>query len=186
MGDGRRRRFYGRTRAEMAERLRRAQTALAQGLPLADERITVGAFLRRWLAESAQPALRPRTFQGYETNVERHLIPALGRVRLARLTPDAVQALLNRKVADGLSPSTVRGIHATLRRALTQAERWGWSPETSRSWSARPPAKRPEVRPFMKEQVRRFLDAVHGDRFEPLYHATSPSRSGCGRARRWA
>ena len=147
-GDGRRRRFYGRTRGEATEKLRRAQTALTQGLPLAGERQAVGQYLARWLEESARPALRARTFQGYEINVRRHLIPEIGRTRLVKLTPEAVQALLNRKVAGGLSPSTVRRIHATLRRALTQAERWGLVSRNVAKLVTTPRVMRPEVRPF--------------------------------------
>ena len=76
-----------------------------------------------WLDTSARPAVRPRTFEGYRSNVEKHIVPSLGRTKLIHLTPDAVQALLNRLSEQGLQPQTVRNIHATLRRALNQAVR---------------------------------------------------------------
>ncbi len=169
-GDGRRKYVYGRTQAEVTGKLRKAQQALAQGLQLADERITVGGFLERWLDESARPVLRPKTYELYEAIVGGHLTPALGRTRLAKLTPDAVQSYMNQKIESGLSPYTVRNHHAVLRRALGQAERWGLLPRNVARLVSPPRAPREEVRPFTPEQARAFLDAVRGDRFEALYH----------------
>lgn len=169
LGDGRRRRFYGRTRGEAAEKLRKAQTALAQGLPLAGERLTVGEYLARWLEEAARPTLRPRVFQSYGSVVTNHLTPELGKMRLVKLTPDAIQAYMNRKLAGGLSPNTVRNHHAILRRALTMAERWGLVPRNVARLVSPPRAPREEVKPLTPEQAREFLDAVRGDRFEALY-----------------
>jgi hypothetical protein len=123
-------------------------------------------------ARDLRPTLRPRTVQGYEINVQRHLLPKLGRIRLVRLSPSAVQALLNRKVEAGLSPSTVRGIHATLRTALGQAERWGLVARNVAKLVTPPRVSRSEVHPFTSEEARRFLDAVKGDRFEVLYQVS--------------
>ena len=95
--------LYGRTQAEVLARLRAAQHGHAQGLPVAQERLTVGAFLRRWLDEAAKPALRPRVFSSYRQIVERHLAPAFGRTPLVKLTPDSIQAYMNRKTGGGLS-----------------------------------------------------------------------------------
>lgn len=168
-GDGRRRRFYGRTRGEAADKLRKAQHALSQGLPLAGERLTVGDYLARWLEESARPTLRPRVYDSYRQVVRGHLIPAFGRTRLVKLTPDAIQAYMNQKLASGLRPNTVRNHHAVLRRALTQAERWGLAPRNVARLVSPPRAPREEVKPLSPEQARRFLDAVRGHRLEALF-----------------
>ena len=153
----------------MAEKLRRAQTALAQGLPLAGERQTVGQYLARWLDESAWPTLRPRTFDSYRMICERHLIPALGRTRLVKLGPEAIQRYMNKKREAGLSARTVQYHHAVLRRALGQAERWGLVPRNAARLVSPRRVQRPEVRPLTPEQARNFLNAVRGDRLEALY-----------------
>lgn len=122
--DGRRRRVWvsGRTRTEAARKLRAVLGQLDQGQPPPTERLTVGAYLRRWL-ETARQSLRPRTHHRYTAIVERHLLPALGRLPLARLSPLDVQRFLAEKRESGLSPATVRFLHAVLRRALGQAEK---------------------------------------------------------------
>ena len=57
------------------------------------------------------------------------LDPALGSVPLRRVTTqriDAYYASLARE--RGLSPASIRHVHAVLRGALGQAVRWGWIP----------------------------------------------------------
>jgi len=168
---GRRRRkaFYGATRREVANKLTAALRARQQGLPIVGERLTLAAFLVRWLEDSARPTLRPRTFASYSMIVNYHLAPALGRVALARLTPDAVQRYLNDKGAAGLSSRSVQYHHAVLRRALNQAERWGLVPRNVARLVSPPRVERPEPQPLTPEQARAFLAAVSEDRLAPLY-----------------
>lgn len=79
--------FYGRTRAEVVAKKTTALRSLQQGEPMANDSVTVGAFLARWLDESVRPTLRPRTFDSYRSITWIHLIPALGQTRLAKLVP---------------------------------------------------------------------------------------------------
>ena len=130
-GKRKRRTFYSTTRQGAVKKLVAAQRAVDGGLPLPSETVTVSEFLRHWLNESARPSVRPRTFQSYQLIVERHLVPALGRTRLTRLGPDALEIYMNGKLEEGLRPLTIRNHLAALRRALNQALRWGWFNATS-------------------------------------------------------
>ncbi len=166
---GRRRTFYARTRQEAARKLNEALRSRENGLPLAGGRLTLAAFLRRWLDESARPGLRPRTYESYRQITERHLIPGLGNSPLVKLTPDAVVSYMNQKREAGLSARTVQYHHAVLRRALGQAERWGHVPRNVARLVTPPRVKRPEVKPLTPPQARALLAAVRGDRLEALY-----------------
>ena len=57
------------------------------GLPLPDEKITVGKYLDGWLEKIAKPRLRESTYTSYEHIIRRHIKPGLGRIKLARLSP---------------------------------------------------------------------------------------------------
>jgi len=168
-GSRRRKAFYGATRREVADKLTAALRARQQGLPIVGERLTLAAFLTRWLEDSARPTLRPRTFASYKMIVDRHLAPALGRLPLAKLTPDAVQRYLNDKRASGLSARSVQYHHAVLRRALNQAERWGLVPRNVSRLVSPPRVEHPEPQPLTPEQARTFLAAVSEDRLAALY-----------------
>src|SRR5665213_3295626 len=101
-GKRKRKSFYGPTAAEVRAQLLKARGDKAQGLPVAIERQTVSEFLSRWLIESAMPSVRPRTASRYEELIRIHIAPAIGKIRLEKLTPTDVQSLLNRKLAEGL------------------------------------------------------------------------------------
>ena len=169
---GRRRRksFYGRTRREVQEKLTRALRDLQQGLPVTnDERETVEHYLRRWLAETVRPRRRPRTYTTYEGWVRCHLIPELGRIRLVGLTPQHVQSMMNRELANGLSPRSVLHLRAVLRSALTQAVRWGILPRNVAALVDPPHVPKYEIHPLSPDEARAFLEMVAGDRLAALY-----------------
>ncbi len=168
-GKRKRRTFYSTTRQGAVKKLAAAQRAVDGGLPLPSETATVSTFLQHWLNESARPSVRPRTFQSYQLIVERHLVPALGRARLTRLAPDALETYMNGKLEDGLKPLTIRNHLAVLRRALNQALRWGLVQRNVASLVTPPRDRKQEVQPLSPDEARDLLDAVKGDRLEALY-----------------
>ena len=161
--------FYGRTRAEVVAKKTTALRSLQQGEPMANDSVTVGVFLARWLDESVRPTLRPRTFDSYRSITRIHLIPALGQTRLAKLAPEAVQRYMNSKLAGGLSARSVQYHHAVLRRALGQAVRWGLVGRNVATLVSPPRVKHVEVRPLTPDQAREFLNAARSDRLEGVF-----------------
>lgn len=161
--------FYGKTRKEVQEQLTATLREQQQGLPVITERQTVAQFLDRWLADVVKPTVRPKTYHSYQQLVRLHLKPALGHHQLAKLDPQHVQALINAKLAEGLSPRTVQYLHAVLRRALGQALKWNLVPRNVARLVDPPRVERPEMLALTPEQARRFLDAVGDDRLGALY-----------------
>ncbi|HEV8574410.1 MAG TPA: site-specific integrase, partial [Dehalococcoidia bacterium] len=113
--------------------------------------------------------LRPRTLAGYTSIVERHLIPALGRIRLRKLQPADIDAYLNRLVGSGLTTRTAQYHHAVLRRALGQAERWGYVGRNVARLVTPPQVRQRQMAPLTPDQARLFLAGIAGDRTEALY-----------------
>jgi integrase len=116
--------FYGATRGEVSEQLKKALHEQQQGRPVAVGTQTVGKFLSSWLEGTAKPRLRPRTYSDYERIVEKHLVPTLGKLTLQKLGPEHVQRLFAAKTAEGLSPRRVALIRAVLHTALNEAVKW--------------------------------------------------------------
>jgi hypothetical protein len=189
-GKRKRKKLYGKTQKEVQEKLRAALRAKEQGLPPTPECQTVGQFLDQWLDETAKPTIRPRTYPSYSDLIRLHIRPALGRQRLQKLTPQELQSLLNTKQVQGLSASTVKYIHAVLRRSLGQAVKWGLVARNVAALVDPPRVEREEVVVFTPAQARTFLDAIRGHRLEALYidwrlSTRLPSQSDCVRARPW-
>jgi len=105
----------GKTEAEALRNRAQREAALMRAHPDA-ERLTVEAFLARWLASKRE--LKPNTLREYE-RVVKHAVDGMGSVPLARVTPLHVQRLL-----DAHAPATANAIRRYLKGAFRQAERW--------------------------------------------------------------
>jgi integrase len=169
--EGRKRRtLYGKTRAEVAAKLSKALADREGGLVFDAGNLTVGEYLDRWLKDSVRGTVRISTFERHEQIIRAHLMPSFGRMKLKALTPAHVRSLHREKLDAGLAPATVRKIHSTLHKALSQAVADGLIPRNAADVKAPRPAPE-EMRPLSEAEARTFLDAAResGDRFEPLY-----------------
>jgi integrase len=148
---------------------------------------TLGQFLDIWLSEIVKPSVRPWTYRGYEVHVRLHIKPVLGQIALERIEPAHVQALLNRKLKEGLSSKSVRYVRGTLRAALQQAVRWGYLGRNAAALVDGPRIERYEIKPFDATEARRLLDALVGDRLRALYSValTMGLRQGEALGLRW-
>ncbi|MGH2451626.1 MAG: site-specific integrase [Candidatus Limnocylindria bacterium] len=186
--DGKRARrlYYGKTFAEAKAKLAAATEAIKNGLPAPDERRTVASFLSEWL-DGKRATVRPSTWNAYEVNVRRNVVPRVGHLPLQKLAPAHLQAIYAEALASGLSPMSVRHIHAMLHAALGQAEAWSLVPRNVARLVHPPRAPRKEMQALSPEQARTLLDAARGDRLEAIYvlAVTTGMREGELLALRW-
>jgi integrase len=164
-----RRHVFGKTRAEVVEKMRPLLKAHDEHRPPPDQRLKLGPFLTSWLEDVARPTIRASTYSSYRGIVEHHLVPGLGRAAVVKLTPADVQAFLNAKSAAGLSPRRVQYIHAVLRRALVTAERWGLVSRNVAKLADPPRVTRKEISPLTPEQAGILIESSADDRLHALY-----------------
>jgi integrase len=167
---GKRRRVvvYGATRAEAASKVVVLLRERQQGLLSSSPSQSLSTYLDSWLT-SIEGRVRPKTLVSDRMYVRRHILPTLGKLRLDRLTPQHVQALLDLKTRAGLAPQSVVHIRGVLRRALNRAMRYGWVVRNSAALADPPKLERTPIKPFSPDEAREFLDAVVGDPLEGLY-----------------
>lgn len=185
LGNGKRKYLYGKTRKEVAEKLKGALRDQQQGLLTTGPRRTVAAYLAQWL-ETAKPSVRPRTYESYDLNVRR-VLPYLGKLPLASLTPADVQRCYTALLDGGLSRRSVEQCHAVLHRALKQALRWGLIPRNVTEAVSVPRPKRKEMQTLTREQVQALFQATAGDRLHALWvlFCTTGLRLGEATGLRW-
>ncbi len=159
---------YGKTRKEVAAKLAKALAEREAGLVFDAGDQTVAEYLDGWL-EDAKGSIKRRTFESYLVIVRRHLVPAIGRVKLAALSPTHIRGLYRAKRDDDLSPKTVANIHMTLHRALTVAVRLQLVPRNACVAVAVPKRHSPNIRPLDQQQARTLLKAAQGDDLEAFY-----------------
>lgn len=159
-----RREVYGATQADARRKLDalKARRDASGGAAPPGRVSSVGQFLEDWLAGYEQ-TVRPSTFQRARLIIRKHLIPALGRHPIDRLSPQDVQAMLDAK-RDSLSPRSVQYLRVVLGTALRQAERWGLVTRNAASLTTPPKVERAEIEPLSRDDAGRVLGAVAGDR----------------------
>ncbi len=168
---GRRKRkvVYGLTRSEVFDKLQKKLAEQSQGFPIASVgRLNMERFLNDWLA-TIKPNVRIRTYERYETIVRLHLVPPMGHIRIERLTPVHVQALLDEKLAAGLSPRTVQSIRIVLRSALQKAVKWQMLARNVADVVDAPRMVNREMCALSPSEARTFLIAATDDRLYALY-----------------
>jgi integrase len=168
-GSRRRQSVYGKTEEEVVAKLKKLQGDLERGQLPVDQRLTVGAYLDHWLTTVVASRARCSTLAGYEVNVRRHIVPAIGSTPLARLRPSDVQRLLTLKGQEGLSPRTVQYIHAVLRAALNDAMREELVHRNVAEVVRGPSVRHTPVEPLTLAQVRTLFESISGHRHEALF-----------------
>ncbi len=147
-----------------AER-RRFLDQVERGLRPTGAKMPLGDFLREvWLPEIKRTR-RAGTVRGYRSAVEGHIVPVLGKVRLADLGRDEVRAL-HSSLAD--TPAMAKLAHAVLSSALSYAQKDLGILAVNPCSLVRPPKAKPTETPHLDlGQTNRMLGLVRGDRIEP-------------------
>ncbi len=161
--------IYAKTRKEVSEKLAEALANRDKGLLFEAGSLKLGEYLERWLNDSVRGSVKPVTFESYARLVRVHVAPALGRVKLNKLSPAHLQGFYRSKLDAGLSPRTVQYLHVVLHRALKQALRWGLVARNAAVAVDPPKVHRKEVRTLSTGEVKKLLDAARDDRLEALY-----------------
>lgn len=156
----------GRTRAEVAAKLRRVLDDQEGGLQISTDghAPTLEAWLAHWLDTIAAPRLRPSTLTTYRGYVRNRIVPALGHRRIDALGPEHLERFYAALIDDGLAPASVVQIHRILSRALKVAMQRGKIRRNVAALVQPPSVQREEIRPLSAEQARAVIAAASGQR----------------------
>lgn len=156
---------YGRTQSEARQKLTAATREIDDGTYLTPNRMTVAAWCELWLSAYTN-GVRESTRAAYASQLRSHIIPALGRVQLSKLTAPQIQQLYNGLT---LSPSSVKILHRVFRQALQRAVDLGYLRANPANLCTLPRVEKSEIKPLNDEQTRAFLEAIEGHRFEHAF-----------------
>lgn len=159
---------YAKTSAEARAKLTEALRGQDQGMPLVQGSATLADFTARWL-DTIAASVRPGTRKRYAELLTCHVLPDLGRVRLAKLTPEQVQHLYATIQARGLSSSTAHRVHSVLHKLLKDAMRLGLVAVNVADAVTAPRDAKRDMQVWTPEQARAFLDTTAGHRLESLF-----------------
>lgn len=135
--------------------------------------MTVAEWCEQFLA-NVEPTIKVKTYKGYKGIIYKHIIPAIGKIKLDKLSSAQIQSMINAVHASGMSPETVATIRRILSIALNQAVAYRLIPvnPVNATKSPRIEKKLPVV--LSKEQILVLLEAA--DRCDFLPPTTDDSR----------
>lgn len=160
--------FYGGTEQEVVKKIRVALHELEQGTLATGPQQTVKQFLEYWLEDVQKTRVRTVTYENNRFVIDNHLLPALGHIRLQKLTVQHVQAMYVKKLNEGLSPGTIRNIHKVLHTALGYAKRIKLVGMNVSDEVELPRNKQHEVQVLTPEQAQVFLQKIQEHKLEAL------------------
>lgn len=170
---------YGRTRAEVRDKLKAARDRLDAGAPVKDASRTVGEWMRQWRETTLAVSDRKESTRDLYANLSRRHLEAgaISTTRLDRLKPSDVEALVlakraETKVRDGetvraLSDSTIRQVYTVLRAGLDGAVRDGLLAANPCAKVKRPGVARQEAKHLPSGDVQKVLEAAKASRYFP-------------------
>jgi integrase len=186
-GKRRRKTVYGRTRKAVAAQLPKILQSAQTGTVITDERQTVAAFLAQWL-DYKRPRLRPRAFATYQQAVDLHLVPGIGKMPVAKLTPQQLEQWFTAHQTAGASARTIRYARTVLRAALNQALKWNVVTRNVATLVDPPRHQTHEIQPLTPEQARTLLASVEHHRLGAVVSVATALglRQGEALGLRWA
>jgi integrase len=167
------------TRTEARKWLNACLAEVGAGRVYDSGALTMGEYLDDWLGSLGIQQLEAATVSWYKSAVERHIVPALGHIRLSRLTGTSIEAFLADKAAHGrldgkggLGPSSVRRLRVTLHKAMDAAVRHGLIPSNpvDLADTVRVPAKDVTETTWTPDVLETFLEATRTEREHPIWH----------------
>jgi len=162
--------------------------AVVEGRWSPDTPISVGELLTdHWLPAQRSRGLRPKTLTDYAGMVDWYIVPILGGLKAAALTPKDVDGLVSHmrtaesaKGRRGLSPRTVQGAVVVLKGATAWAARNGLLGRDPLGAVSAPRRSQEPMKSWSLEEARAFLAHVRGDALEAAWalYVTRPMRRG--------
>ena len=115
--------IYGTRYADVRARLLEKKAEQARRMGAADrrQRITVEKWLCCFMEGELLGSVKPSSYQTYQNQINRHVLPHLGKVEMGALSPNLIHAFLEELRGKGLAESTVRSIYRLFSAAMRAA-----------------------------------------------------------------
>lgn len=178
--------FYGKTQEEVRRKLARVQTEIDDGTYIDPVKLTVRQWADIWLADYLG-AVKHTTEEQYKYQIEVHIKPIIGAVKLSAVTPHMIQKMYNtvmkprtirirnndgKKVqrnVRGISAKSVKNLHGVCHRMFAQAVMLQYIHANPCDPCKLPRCEKADIRPITEEYFKPFLEAIKKDPFGDLF-----------------
>ncbi len=167
-GNQKRKKVRGHTISEVRRKVEELRQQVDWGR-LVDSTTTLAEYVERWAAETlAVEDIRQNTKDDYLWQLDKYVLPYLGRYRLTDLAPQIIEKWQADLLAsggeerNGLSPNTVRYARISLSKVLTAATAHGLISRNPVALAKGPRKSEYKCRALTTEQTNTLIDASSG------------------------
>ena len=153
----------GRTQKEAYEKLRELIAEYSNVELTENSRITVEAWMQKWMDEYMMFSIREQTWKSYESVIRLHIVPHLGNKKVASLTTSIVQKFYNKLLSEGKSGSLVRDAHLILHQAMDVAVKENLIAKNPTNGTKIPKVEYKPKNILNETQLEMFMDAIKQD-----------------------
>ena len=158
-GERRRKKIRRKNKAELLQAMAEAKAELQRLGDLPTKNQTVEQWFGYWLKRVVKE-VRPNTYDGYQRTVHNHIIPAIGKVKLDKLTATHVRRVHDGIIAKGLSSTTALLAHRTMSVSFKMAVQEGRIGRNPCTLTAAPRKARSTLEALDLNEALRFLEHV--------------------------
>ncbi|MBR4744072.1 MAG: site-specific integrase [Oscillospiraceae bacterium] len=169
-----------KTKTECIAKLNVLKEEISTNVPEPKPDLTFGEWMDFWYRTYSKPHLRSSTAQEYESNIYKHIIPALGKTPLTAVTTEVLEKFYTHLKTDGritrrdqfgpgLSDKSVRECALCCKAALEQAVRDGLLRKNPAADCKLPPKKAKEIRTLTKAEIARLLCQAKEEGFYEMF-----------------
>ena len=175
--------FSGKTQKEVREKMQAAAVSISQGSYFEPAKITLAEWLDIWLKDYTGDK-KYLTCKTYTAQIETHIKPALGNVKLAKLTAPQIQGFYNELGRTGkeirkkdkktgketvtfepLAAKSIRNVHGVLIKSLNTAIDVGYLKTNPAERVTLPRTEKKEIHPLNDSQVAAFYREAGEDEY---------------------
>lgn len=114
---------YSSTKNKADQLLRDMLQRMDQGTTAADSQQTLGEYVKFWIDHRALRRRAPGSVYEYTSRLHNHILPAIGYLKISRITQTTIEDFLDSLKVKGLSKATIKGVRTTLGAVFTDAVR---------------------------------------------------------------
>lgn len=117
-------------------------------------------YLELWLEYYVKPVTKEKTYNGYRQQVEKYIIPILGKYDLHQLTAERLQGFVSSLMKMELSSNTISGIISRLKTSLKTAKLVGKITLDLATVIVRPRIKERKIECFTKKEQQKIEEYI--------------------------
>lgn len=162
-----------RKKAEAESFLVEIQHQINSNRYIPNKKILVKEFLQDWFKTDIELNVRPNTADGYNVNIEKHIIPNIGDKPLQELTAVQIQGFYNslhekykKNEPGGLSPKSILYVHRVLSKALDSAVRKNLIPRNVSKDVTRPKVPKYQSEIYTANELLTLIEKVYDTDWE--------------------